>query len=90
MKRYLKLFARTFDISVGVMLMYRANLVFFLIFETLFISAQFLTVKVGFALAGGDIAGWTKEQAYLLTAVSGLSHLYGLPVRGWRDGATTM
>jgi ABC-2 type transport system permease protein len=69
-----RIFARTFSVSVGVMLAYRANLVFFLLFETLFLAAKFLTVRVGFDLAGGDIAGWTRDQAYLLTAVNGLSH----------------
>jgi ABC-2 type transport system permease protein len=74
MTRYLQLFRRTFELSASVMLIYRANVVFFLLFELVFLAAQFLTVSVGFDLAGGDVAGWTKEQAYLLTAVNGLSH----------------
>jgi ABC-2 type transport system permease protein len=74
MKHYLRLFARTFGISVSTMLIYRANLVFFVIFESLFLASQFLTVHVGYKLAGSAIAGWTEPQAYLLTAVNGLSH----------------
>ncbi len=93
MKKYLKLFARTFGLSASTMLMYRANIVFFLIFETFFIAAQFLTVKVGFDLAGHDVAGWTRQQAYLLTAVNGLTHqvficffinpIFGLGMQVW-------
>ena len=76
MKRYLRMFARVFDVSTSVMLAYRSNVVFFLVFETIFLISQFLTVSVGYSLAGGDIAGWTREQAYLLTAVNGLSHQF--------------
>lgn len=78
MKTYLRLFARTFGVSASVMLIYRANIVFFLIFETMFMAAQFLTVSVGFDLAGGEIAGWTRNQVYLLTAVNGLTHQFFL------------
>lgn len=74
MKRFWGLFKRTFELSTSVMLAYRANVVFFLLFETVFLAAQFLTVSVGFNLAGGEVAGWTREQAFLLTAVNGLSH----------------
>jgi ABC-2 type transport system permease protein len=76
MKHYLRLFARTFGVSTSVMLIYRANIVFFLIFETMFMVAQFLAVSVGFDLAGGEIAGWTRDQVYLLTAVNGLTHQF--------------
>jgi ABC-2 type transport system permease protein len=78
MKKYLKLFARTFGVSTSVMLIYRANVAFFLIFEAMFMAAQFLTVKVGFDLAGGEIAGWTRDQVYLMTAVNGLTHQFFL------------
>lgn len=74
MKHYLKIFARTFGVSTSVMLIYRANVVFFFLFETMFMAAQYLTVAVGFDLAGGEVAGWTREQVYLLTAVNGLTH----------------
>lgn len=74
MKRYLHLFLNTFSVSANVMMMYRSNIVFFLFFETVFLMAQFMIVSVGFDLAGSSVAGWTKDQAYLLTAVNGLSH----------------
>lgn len=71
---YWSLFRRQFELSASVMLVYRANIFFFLFFELVFLAGQFLTVSVGFDMAGGSVAGWTREQAYLLTAVNGLSH----------------
>ena len=70
----LRMFRAAFGVSTSTMLVYRANVFFFLGFEVLFLSAQFLSVKVGFDLAGGEIAGWTREQVFFLTAVNGLSH----------------
>lgn len=74
MNAYLKMLRRTFDISAGVMLIYRSNVVFFLMFETFFILAQFLSISVGYDLAGGPVAGWSRQEAYVLTAVNYLSH----------------
>jgi ABC-2 type transport system permease protein len=74
MTRYWQLLKRQFELSAGVMLVYRSNILFFVTFETLFLLSQFLTVRIGFDLAGGSIAGWTREEAYLLTAVNGVSH----------------
>jgi ABC-2 type transport system permease protein len=74
MKQLLKLFTRTFEVSTATLLVYRANVIFFFVFETLFLASQFLTISVGFNLAGDQIAGWTRQQAYLLTAVNGMSH----------------
>jgi ABC-2 type transport system permease protein len=74
MKRWWTLFKRAFGVSASVMLVYRANIVFFLIFETLFLLSQFLMIDIGFDLAGSEVRGWTKEQAFLLTAVNAVSH----------------
>jgi ABC-2 type transport system permease protein len=73
-RRFGRLVARTFGISTSVMLAYRANIVFFLVFETMFLLSQFLAINVGFSLAGGAIAGWSREQVYLLTTVNIVSH----------------
>jgi ABC-type uncharacterized transport system permease subunit len=67
-------FRAAFVVSTSTMLVYRANVFFFLGFEVLFLGAQFLSVKVGFDLAGGEIAGWTRQEVFFLTAVNGLSH----------------
>ena len=73
--RFFRRFGRTFSVSTSTMLVYRGNLLFFFAFEALFLTAQFLTVSVGFDLAGGgDVAGWTRREVYVLTAVNGLSH----------------
>ena len=69
-----KRFCINFEVSLSVMLTYRENVIYFLIFESFFILAQFLTIKVGFDVAGGQIHGWTREQAYILAGVNGLSH----------------
>jgi ABC-2 type transport system permease protein len=74
MTRYWELLKQQFSLSAGVMLVYRSNILFFVTFETLFLVSQFLTVRIGYDLAGGAVAGWTREEAYLLTAVNGLSH----------------
>ncbi len=74
MRRFFRMFAATFAVSTSTMLIYRANVFFFVCFEIFFLAAQFLSVKLGFDLAGGNVAGWTREQAYVLTAVNGLSH----------------
>lgn len=74
LRKYGVMFRAAFGVSTSTMLVYRANVFFFLGFEVLFLSAQFLSVSVGFDLAGGDIAGWTRQEVYFLTAVNGLSH----------------
>lgn len=74
MKHILHMLRQTFAVSTAVMLIYRSNIVFFLLFETLFLAAQFLTIGVGFKLAGGNIGGWSPSEAYLLTACNALSH----------------
>jgi ABC-2 type transport system permease protein len=74
MTKYWRMFRAAFGVSTSTMLIYRSNVFFFLGFEVLFLSAQFLSVKVGFDLAGGSIAGWSRSEVYFLTAVNGLSH----------------
>lgn len=75
MRYLLRLFSRTFGISTSVMTAYRSNVLFFFVFESMFLVAQFVTVSVGFDLTGGgEIAGWTRKEVYFLTAINGLSH----------------
>ena len=93
MKRLGQILKRNFIVSASVMMVYRANLVFFIVFETCFSLSQFLMVGTGFRLAGGNIGGWTMDEAFLLTAVNGLSHqlficffvgpLFNLPMSIW-------
>lgn len=74
MKAWWRRLVANFEISLSVMLTYRENVLYFLVFESFFILAQFLTMKVGFDVAGASLKGWTREQAYVLTAINGLSH----------------
>lgn len=79
--------------SLSTMLTYRGNLLFFFLFETLFLFAHFLSIKLGFELAGGSIAGWNRDEAYLLTAIVGFTHhlficlcinpLFMMPLHVW-------
>jgi ABC-2 type transport system permease protein len=76
MSRFMAIARRSLANSVSTMLIYRGNLVFFLMFESMFLAAHFLTIGIGFSFAGGEIAGWTSHEAYLLTALSGLTHQF--------------
>lgn len=71
---FMRQYRRTFSNAASLMLAYRSNLLFFFVFETLFLLSSFLSVSVGFDFAGGSIAGWTRDEAYLLAAISGMSH----------------
>lgn len=76
-------------ISVSSMLMYRSNVFFFLVFETLFLVTNFLVADSGIKFAGGTIKGWTANDVFLLTAFNNLTHqifvvffigaLFGIP-----------
>lgn len=69
-----QIYSRVFANSTGVMLAYRSNLIFFLLFETFFLTSSFLGAGLGVSLAGGSINGWTRDQIFALTAINGLSH----------------
>jgi len=58
------------------MLTYRANLFYFLVFESVFLLSHFLGVGLGTKLAGGSINGWNETQLFALTAINGLAHQF--------------
>lgn len=70
-----KLFRQTFSLSLGVMLIYRQNLIYFLFFESLFIFSHFLSFSIGLDMAGGSIGGWSRSELYLLLSINTFSHL---------------
>lgn len=74
-RHLIKLFKQTFSISVGVMLIYRQNLIYFLFFESLFIFSHFLSFSIGLDIAGGSIGGWSRSELYLLLSINTFSHL---------------
>jgi len=94
-RHFFRMYRRVFANSTSTMLAYRSNLVFFFIFETMFLAGNFTSIAVGFHFAGGDIAGWTREQAFLMAAINSIGHqvficffigpLFGAPYKIW-DG----
>ena len=74
MKHFISIARRNLANSLSTMLIYRGNLLFFLVFESMFLASHFLTIGVGFRFAGGNLAGWTTHEAFLLTAISGFTH----------------
>ncbi len=93
MKHYWQLFKANFSISASVMMIYRANFLFYLLFESFFLASYFITMDIGFDMAGGQIKGWTKNQGFLLASATGLSHqlfitffvhpLFSIPYNIW-------
>jgi ABC-2 type transport system permease protein len=72
----LAIYLRVLANSASVMLAYRANLLYFFLFESFFLASSFLGAGLGMSLAGGDINGWNSDQMYALTAINGLSHQF--------------
>ena len=56
-KYYWNLFKRIAVISTSSMLMYRSNMVFFLLFESFFLVANLGGLILGVNLAGGHLGG---------------------------------
>lgn len=71
-----RIYRRVIANSTGVMLAYRANLLYFFLFESFFLVSSFLGAGLGVSLAGGDINGWGRDQMFALTAINGLSHQF--------------
>lgn len=69
--------------------MYRSNVIFFLIFETLFFVTSFIVADSGVKFAGGSIQGWNANDVFLLTSFNNVTHqifvvffiggLFGIP-----------
>lgn len=72
--KYGRLFKNNLRLTAHMTLIYRANTVFFLIFETIFFISNLYTVHLGFQLSGGDINGWTQQQAYLVGSIFNFTH----------------
>lgn len=74
MKYFLSIAKQTISNSIATMLIYRANLIFFFLFESMFLAGHFITTALGFRYAGGSIAGWSAQEAFLLTGIASLTH----------------
>ena len=61
-------------ISVSSMLVYRTNLVFFFLFESLFLVANMGGIALGVNLAGGSLSGWSFNQVMFVASIFGVGH----------------
>jgi ABC-2 type transport system permease protein len=72
--KYGPLLKNNLRITSHMALIYRANTIFFLLFETVFFVANFYTVHLGFELAGGTLNGWTKHEGFLVGSIFNFTH----------------
>lgn len=73
-KKYRNLWLANWQITIHDAMNYRANTLFYIVFETLFLLGNFLAVHIGFNIAQGSINGWTREQGFLVTSVFNFTH----------------
>ena len=71
---YWNLFKRLTIISTSSMLMYRTNMLFFLLFETFFLAANLGGLILGVNLAGGHLGGWSLNEVLFVASIFGISH----------------
>ena len=77
-------------ISTSSMLAYRSNVLFFFLFESLFLAANMGGIALGVQLAGGQLSGWSFNQVMFVASVFGVGHqiftalcISGLFHTGW-------
>jgi ABC-2 type transport system permease protein len=75
-KYYLKIFTRVASISTSSMLIYRGNIAFFFVFETLFLAANLTGLSMGVDFAGGSLNGWNKEEVIFVAMFYQVSHQF--------------
>jgi ABC-2 type transport system permease protein len=87
---YVLLFQRITSISISSMLIYRANVLFFFVFESLFLMANIVGLTMGVEFAGGTLAGWSLDQVLFVAMLFQVGHqifttfaLSGLFHIGW-------
>jgi ABC-2 type transport system permease protein len=87
---YLKIFRRVAAISVSSMLAYRSNVMFFLLFESFFMAANFGGLALGVNLAGGQLGGWSLNEVMFVASLYNVGHqiftslcISGLFHTGW-------
>jgi ABC-2 type transport system permease protein len=87
---YFNIFKRVAAISVSSMLAYRSNVVFFLLFESFFMAANFGGLALGVNLAGGQLGGWSMNEVLFVASLYNVGHqiftslcISGLFHTGW-------
>jgi len=71
---YLNLAKQITSISISSMLIYRSNVLFFFLFETLFLAANMGGLALGVNLAGGSLSGWSFNQVMFVASIFGVGH----------------
>lgn len=74
MKYYFTLFKRIASISTSSMLIYRANVLFFFVFESLFLVANLAGLSMGVTFAGGTLGGWTLDEVIFVAMLFQVGH----------------
>jgi ABC-2 type transport system permease protein len=87
---YWNITKRVAAISVSSMLAYRSNVIFFLLFESFFMAANFGGLALGINLAGGQLGGWTLNEVMFVASLYNVGHqiftslcISGLFHTGW-------
>lgn len=71
---YWNLIKQIASISTSSMLIYRSNLLFFFLFESLFLMANMGGLALGVTLAGGTLSGWSFNQVMFVATLFGVGH----------------
>lgn len=74
MRYYFRLMRQIASISTSSMLIYRSNLLFFFLFESLFLVANMGGIALGINLAGGTLSGWSFNQVMFVASIFGVGH----------------
>jgi len=74
MRYYTRLAKQIAAISTSSMLIYRSNVVFFFLFESLFLVANMGGIALGVSLAGGNLSGWSFNQVMFVASIFGVGH----------------
>jgi len=74
MRYYFNIAKQVASISTSSMLVYRSNVLFFFLFESLFLAANMGGIALGLNLAGGTLSGWTYNQVMFVASIFGVGH----------------
>ena len=87
---YWTIIKRVAAISTSSMLAYRSNVLFFLLFESFFMVANFGGLAMGVNLSGGNLGGWTLNEVMFVASLFNVGHqlftsvcISGLFHTGW-------
>jgi ABC-type uncharacterized transport system permease subunit len=68
------LFKRVAVVSTNNMLIYRSNLIFLFLFESLFTFANIMGLKMGVDFAGGSLGGWSTTEVIFIAFLYQAGH----------------